>query len=347
MSKTAITRLFLATALTVILTPMLCSASQDQLAADLQFVDASEQGFVVLFSLTNVSDEDLFVLSYQTPLRGIEANLFDIMLDGAQLPYFGIEPYRLGPAAKDWIRIRPGDTLSAKVNLANSYNLASEGSYEIRYSANHQIYTAAEEHLLPIAQPDAKSSLPWDRDAHHIASNSISVNLEYDEVPEPQIPNFEDDPGFLSKHAYYNCQSSSTISSANSDAKSHASTGYYSVANSCNSWYYEYFSYCSNRPTVQGRYNSAYWYMNDFNYYYCGTSAPACQSNWIAYTYHNTPKKTYICPAFWNYGSKGRVILHEALHWTCADDYCYGCKCSTSSKWDNADTLSYAPYDPC
>jgi hypothetical protein len=323
------------------------TASQAGLVADLQLVDASDNGLIILFSMTNVSEEDLYVLSYNTPLRGIEADLFRVELDGASLPYMGILPYRIGPLPEDWILIGAGETVSAKVDLSSSYTMTSAGSYYIAYSANHQVYPASERYNLPTASLDNKlAEIAFQRPPMTIRSQAITFDLGANAVPAPQLPALELDDANLSKDSFYGCSSTSTLSSARAAGWYLGNAGY-GCSFSCNSWYDYWFRNCSYRSTVN--YNFLYTrnYCGDQWTFYCGSYAPYCQSNYLAYTYMGSPRRVYVCSAFYSYGGywdKARVMFHEATHWRYIDDHCYGYHCYCSTPWDNADTYSYAGY---
>jgi len=105
---------------------------------------------------------------------------------------------------------------------------------------------------------------------------------------------------------------------------------------------------------VRGRFYNSYTRLGQTVDYYCGSYAPYCQSNYIAYTYKTTSNRIYICAAFWNQSTSGKAhtIAHESFHWNTvagADDVTNGytnCQnLAISRPYDalrNADNYAYA-----
>lgn len=337
-----------------VMTSMVSAAGQSGLTAELELLDASQAGLVVLFSLTNESSQDVHVLTYETPLKGIETNLFVVELDGARLPYVGIEPYRLGPLPESWLRIAAGETVSAKVNLADSYNLVSEGEYSISYKAHQQVLSGQ---MLPTVTAADTKALSLETAPTTVTSDSISFRLSYNEVPAPSIDVELMDPSSLQKNNYGICSSYGSTS----DLSGPKSTGWtlannaYNCGWSCNNWHKDWFGdACSYLSSVRGRFLSTRNYLADYWYFHCGSQAPACRSNWIAYVYHGSPRHVYICPSYWSYSNKPHVLVHEANHWTCTTDYTYGywnCRnladSSAYQAYNNADNYAYAADYAC
>ncbi len=85
------------------------------------------------FVLKNVSDEPLYVLEWYTPLEGIAGEIFRVKHDGQTLPYEGILASRMPPSAEQYILLYPGETVSAVVNLANSFDFSEVGQYRIKF----------------------------------------------------------------------------------------------------------------------------------------------------------------------------------------------------------------------
>src|SRR5688572_26130178 len=68
------------------------AAADEGLQTQLSAVDNFDDGKRVTVRLTfrNTSAEDVYLLAYETPLRGIERDIFVVELDGERMPYTGI-----------------------------------------------------------------------------------------------------------------------------------------------------------------------------------------------------------------------------------------------------------------
>jgi hypothetical protein len=85
------------------------------------------------FTLTNESDTPLYFLKWYTPLEGIAGEIFKITRDGQAVPYEGILASRAIPSSDSYVLIHPGETVSAVVDLATSYNFSVAGTYQIGF----------------------------------------------------------------------------------------------------------------------------------------------------------------------------------------------------------------------
>jgi hypothetical protein len=73
-------------------------ALQTQLSPAEPFSD--DQRVTVRLTFKNTSDEDVYLLAYETPLRGIERDIFVVELDGERMPYTGIVAFRAARSLK-------------------------------------------------------------------------------------------------------------------------------------------------------------------------------------------------------------------------------------------------------
>jgi peptidyl-Lys metalloendopeptidase len=323
-----------------------------QLVSELELVTPgivkASDGVMLRLTLTNPTDEDLYVLAYETPLRGLERELFRIERDGEPIPYQGKIALRLGPSAKDWIRIAPGASVSAEVKLSASYNLQRGGRYSVKYLAYQHVISGDQE--LPVVDstdPEAKG-FTFGIAGATIVSDALGIEINGDiEVVDDML--FDRSGG---TKGYINCSSPSTIASAQSTAQGRVANAYWEC-DSYNSWYRDWFGTTSSYvSTVRGYFANSYWALDgDITYDCTGTG---CSSGVIAYVYMGTPYKIWICPAFWSQSSnfKAHAIAHETFHWYVVagvDDWVYG---YSNCLWladnypyyalDNADNYAYA-----
>ena len=318
------------------------------------------QRVTVRLTFKNTSHEDLYILAYETPLRGFERDLFIVERDGERIPYMGIVAFRVGPTKEDWIRLAPGTEVSEVVDVSSAYDTSRGGTYTVRYNAVQQVYRGA----APSGLPDVGTQ---QQEAHRdfvgegVSSEPISVTVagsdeiksEMDPFAKPDVaPDAASLDGRVRPLATYECQSPSVITSAQSTARSRAQRAY-NAATSFNSWYQTWFGNTSSSvSTVRSRFGNANTRLGQNVDYYCGTYAPYCDAGIVAYTYKQTSNRIYLCSAFWSYSDKGHVVGHESYHWNTvagADDVTYGSSQSQSlarsrpnDALRNADNYAYA-----
>jgi hypothetical protein len=87
----------------------------------------------VRFTLTNDSDAERYVLTWYTPLEGIGGEIFRVERDGQAVPYTGILAMRGDPTPEGYIRLPAGQSASAEIDLATSFDLSKPGEYTIEF----------------------------------------------------------------------------------------------------------------------------------------------------------------------------------------------------------------------
>ena len=125
------------------------SDGQDVLVASLELPDTlpANKPVMLQFTLKNRSDRALYFLKWYTPLEGISGKIFRVARDGQLLPYEGILAMRAAPSPEDYIHLEPGESVSAEVDLANTYDFSQPGKYTIAFlspNISHIAYSDAE-----------------------------------------------------------------------------------------------------------------------------------------------------------------------------------------------------------
>lgn len=85
------------------------------------------------FTLTNHSPERLYVLDWYTPLEGILGEIFGVERDGQAIPYEGPLVMRGDPLPENYVRLEPGASVSAEVDLATVYDFSQAGEYTVEF----------------------------------------------------------------------------------------------------------------------------------------------------------------------------------------------------------------------
>lgn len=297
------------------------------ITTDTTFIGSGED-VVVRFTLRNDSDQDAYVLSWQTPLAGISDNLFDVRQSGLQVPYTGRLYKRGTPVPQDYIHIPAGEAVSADVELSSVYDIRSSGEYSIRYR------TSLQGALRPGAKALAAAGTV-------LESNPVFVGIERTET-DTFVADIAQQivaaPEAYVAPAYVSCSSSrqSTLVSALSNAESmslkarnylnNLPTASRSTDTAYRTWFGAYTS--SRYSTVQSHFNSIYSAFNTKKVtFYCD-----CTDNAYAYVYANQAYRIHLCNAFWNApmtgtDSKAGTLIHEMSHFSVVagtQDYAYG-----------------------
>lgn len=108
----------------------------------------------ILFSLTNSSAGPLWVLRWNTPLEGSKGTVLTVTRDGAELPYQGPMLKRADPGEGDYVKIAPGETAAAPIDLAQIYEMTQPGKYQVTVTGS----------LIDVTKDGA--SVPRPRDQH-------------------------------------------------------------------------------------------------------------------------------------------------------------------------------------
>jgi peptidyl-Lys metalloendopeptidase len=68
---------------------------------------------VIEFTLENLSDHNVWVLTWYTPLEGLKGKIFEVTCDGKPVAYEGIMVKRGDPCRDDYVHI-PSKNISVK-----------------------------------------------------------------------------------------------------------------------------------------------------------------------------------------------------------------------------------------
>ncbi len=297
------------------------------------FVSRTENA-VVRITYRNDSPADLYLLRWQTPLKGVEGNLFDVQLDGRPVEYTGRLYKRAAPKAGDYLRIPAGGTVSTDVDLSGAYDLSRTGEYLIRYRA-----------LLQDALRADGRKISGLRELTSLESNVLPLAIERDDLGDLG-DRIREDLSFLETGAvkalapsFVGCSTSrqTALRTALTNAQKIALKAKQYLAavptssRPSNAAYKTWFgSYTASRyATVSAHYttiNSTF--TTKRVAFYCDCDDP----DTYAYVYSNRPYQIHLCGAFWDApaqgtDSKAGTLVHEASHFNVVagtDDYAYG-----------------------
>ena len=304
----------------------------------------------------NGTAEDLYLLSWQTALNGVEGNLFDVRRDGKPVEYTGRLYKRGFPQAEDYVRIPAGGSLSADVELSGVYDMSRTGEYAIRYRANVQDALQADGRakVAGIGLRALESNtvfLAVERNERAI--EAIETLAAIEEAVRPNVPTKYLTPSYVSCSTTRQSSLVTALSNAQSislKAKNWLASAVPSTDTAYKTWFGTYTS--SRYSTVQSHFNNIYSaFVNQRFTFYCD-----CTDSSYAWVYASQPYRVHLCNAFWSapslgIDSKAGTLVHETSHFTVVagtQDYAYGqtaCKnlaiSSPSQAVANADSHEY------
>jgi peptidyl-Lys metalloendopeptidase len=295
-----------------------------RLGAASKSVDAGSG--TLAFTVANESAAPVHVLRWQTPLDGIDSDLFDVRLDGASVAYVGRLVKRPAPQAADYIELKPGESRSVEVDLSAYYDMRKNGQYVVQYRRDARA-------LVQEADRAARADV-----AATLALDSRSMTLWVDGAPSPldaeEQQSSAGNPGILAAtNSFVSCSNTrqtqlatarnSSVTYAN-NAKSYLTAG---TTGSRYTWWFGTYN-SSRYSTVRSHFTNLASALSTQPY----TFNCSCTDSSYAYVYPTQPYKVYLCGAFWsapNTGTDSRAgtLIHESSHFNVVastDDWAYG-----------------------
>ena len=104
------------------------------------------------FEFTNNANEDLYLLKRNTPLEGLYSEFLSVSLDGRPLEYEGIIMYSLPPSKDEFVLLKAGESISATVQITDTFSIDTDGLYTVQYSRPLQYLSVNEMSAMSIDQ---------------------------------------------------------------------------------------------------------------------------------------------------------------------------------------------------
>ena len=300
----------------------------------------------VRWQITNQSSESVYVLRWETPLDGLSRSVFDVSFNGQPVRYMDKVVHWGHPEAKDFVKIAPGQTLSADVNLAASYEMVQGGNYTVSFEGQLSFMVAEDSVKGHVADLGAAQL-----DADPVAIYSVGRSPGY----YSSLGAIKGPLSFTKAATYASCSSSqqSSLASAHTQAKSYATNSLnYMNAGTQGARYTTWFgAYTSSRySTVRSHFSGISNALNNLTVTYDCYCTPSAASA-FAYVYPTQPYIVHLCNAFWsapNAGtdSRGGTIVHEMSHFNVlggTDDHAYGQAAASNRRAPIPSALSITP----
>jgi peptidyl-Lys metalloendopeptidase len=301
---------------------------------------AADESILVNVSISNPTRSEVRILRWFTPLDGVKEDLFRVTVYGKTVEYIGADYKRPAPTDKDYITLKPGESIDTTVDLAGFYDFSESGYYQVEYNAESLNLFTNQPNMF--AKADA------------LKSENLQAWIDGRETKAPDQPVIDSVSGST---GFTGCSSSrqSSLNTARNNAYTYSTNAYnYLNAGTTGSRYTTWFgTYNSSRySTVRTHYNSIKNAMNTASVTFNCT----CTDSAYAYVYPTQPYTIYLCNAFWSAPSTGTdskagTLVHEMSHFNVVastDDWAYGqtaakslARSNPSRAIDNADSHEY------
>ena len=86
---------------------------------------------LLTFNVKNVSKNDLYILTWDTPLDQLFTNYINVKRERTYIPYDGILVKRGLPQQEDYILLKAGETYENKFDISESFNIKQSGNYTV------------------------------------------------------------------------------------------------------------------------------------------------------------------------------------------------------------------------
>jgi peptidyl-Lys metalloendopeptidase len=277
----------------------------------------TDESVLINVSITNPNKGAVRILRWYTPFDGVKEDLFAVTVNGKAVEYTGADYKRPAPTDKDYIVLKPGETIETTIDLAGFYDLSESGYYQITYNVEGlQIFSREANILAGEDSLVSKDTQVW------VSGRETKV-----QNPSP-VESVVGNTAFTST-----CTSTrqTQLLTARDNAYNYSVNSFnYLTAGTVGprytTWFGKYSS--SNYNTVRNNFDAITGAMNNANVTFnCG-----CTDSAYAYVYSNQPYTIYLCNAFWSApatgtDSKAGTLVHEMSHFSVVAgtaDYAYG-----------------------
>lgn len=316
--------------------------------------DASAFLGAVDIQVTNTSGRSVRVPAWELPNEYLQANVFSVTRDGQPVAYEGPMIKRGLPQARDFVVLRPGETLRTRVDLSAFYDLSQTGQYTVAYSAPLQHASLSSGEMLtaaggtPMRAQSAALKL-WVDGTDQLGGTRMLAARAKPSTGATVVNGV----------SYKSCSTTqiSTAGQAVNAARNYSENAKgYLNAGTVGSRYTSWFgAYTSTRYATARQHFAAIDSAIDQNggqvTINCG-----CNQSYYAYVYPTRPYEIFVCRAFWSApltgtDSKGGTLIHEMSHFNAVagtDDHVYGqsgarnlAASNPDQALDNADNHEY------
>jgi len=272
------------------------------ISADKTSFSASD-AVMLSVTISNNGKNPAKVLKWYTAVDEVEEAIFSVTRDGASVDYVGAHYKRPAPTGKDYVSLKPGESLTRSVDLGLYYDLSASGVYELEYNADA---TGLSSNKLQLAV-EGRAGAPI---ADAITPLAVTGSTSFTKCTASQITDLNTARNNASAYA------ANALAYLNGNNQGARYTTWFGIYNST-----RYNTVKTHFSAISNAMDTA---SVTFN---CG-----CKKKYYAYVYANQPYTIYLCSVFWTApaqgtDSKAGTLIHEMSHFTVVagtDDWVYG-----------------------
>jgi len=292
---------------------------QPSLGHDVQLAGSVD---ALAVTLKNPSTEPLVLLVYDSPFdthsEVFHAPIFDVEhSSGMKAIYSGIIIKRK-PVLSDFVTIRPGQSLTALLNLHKGYNFPAAGVYTVTLATNVLQFQGE----MGASVDEALSQLVSDE---LVGSISVTVNVASLPISFPPINNQSGLLGNPNPKTNCDANQASQIRTSGSNAITASQRGFNYLSGSClasKTYYITWFGVCDNTRWTRVRNTLSAVTSGLQASYPVDCAGSSCTPNTYAYVYPtDTTHTVYVCGYFWRVptgncimDSQPGTLIHEMSH---------------------------------
>jgi peptidyl-Lys metalloendopeptidase len=124
------------------------------------------------FTLQNISNEKLWILTWYTPLEGLKGKIFQVTCEGKEVPYEGPMVKRGQPSNADYAYIEPGKSVSKEFDLSRAYQVPESQACVIAFKGRIYDYATSSNILPKRAEEQQMVDIPGNRITIRVMRNS-------------------------------------------------------------------------------------------------------------------------------------------------------------------------------
>ncbi|MFE2023234.1 M35 family metallo-endopeptidase, partial [Streptomyces sp. NPDC059499] len=299
---------------------------------------------LITFEITNVSDQDVRLLVWNTPMESEEVfEYFQVRYASTVVPYDGRFVKRGDPEASSYQLIRAGQSVIVTDDLSSAYAIYRPGTYKVTLSTrildalaqdpDTPAARGVQEHRGFAVDPvDVTFEVAEDGEPRQTVAEKVRRELGGSQPPTPGVISAKLAP-LVPVLVGGTAEEQQKVYTAHENAGAFAQSAMQQLTwtrGPKNDLSTEYFG-----AHDAGRYATVRQHFADITGVVAGQqvtydlTGEGCQSGWYAYTYKNT-RKIWLCSNFWGaettgLDSKLGVVVHELSHAVSStDDLAYG-----------------------
>ena len=127
----------------------------------------------LVFEVTNLTGNTIHILKWNTPLEGLNSPCLDVKAGNKKIEYDGIMIKRGSPQEQDFYTLKPGESVSNKIDLTEAYDISTTGTIKVKFNAEKFVYYVDQ----PLAKAVAASTRGFQQKTKTCIPDSTSWRL--------------------------------------------------------------------------------------------------------------------------------------------------------------------------